>query len=198
MMRIRFILVETAAAAVFLVPVFLILNRVCFHQFKRTAACSLFSFYLAAVFALVGIPNITYVNVGLNLNMIPLAGMLGDLKNSILNVLLFVPLGVMLPLLWEGWQERKRAVLFGFGLSLFIELLQMLTLRATDVNDLITNTLGAFLGTCVTEAILKRWRIPGAGQGNRRELYTVCGITFGVMFFLQPFVSGLFWKWILQ
>ncbi|MEW5961800.1 MAG: VanZ family protein, partial [Chloroflexota bacterium] len=66
------------------------------------------------------------------------------------NVLVFVPLGLGL----AGWRHRTHSrqtlqvvALGGFLVSLAIELMQLAILsRATDVDDLIFNTLGALLG----------------------------------------------------
>jgi glycopeptide antibiotics resistance protein len=70
--------------------------------------------------------------------------------NLVGNILVFIPLGVGL----AGALDRGRpgqtilaAVLGGFALSLSIELVQLaLPTRATDVDDLIFNTLGAAIG----------------------------------------------------
>ena len=115
--RILFILREVSCAAVLLLPVFLVLNRRLFRDGKKTTAYFLFACYLAAVYALVGLPNVTYVRLELKLNWIPFMGMIGDLKNSILTVALFLPLGMFLPVLWKKYRVMKRTVLFGFGLS---------------------------------------------------------------------------------
>ena len=186
--RILFILREVFCAAILLLPVFLVLNRRLFRDGKKTAAYFLFACYLAAVYALVGLPNVTYVRLELKLNWIPFMGMIGDLKNSILNVALFLPLGMFLPVLWKKYRVMKRTVFFGFGLSLAIELLQILTLRATDVNDLITNTVGTALGFLLSRCVRSR------GGEQHRELYLLLAVTFGVMFFVHPFLSNLAWK----
>lgn len=66
--------------------------------------------------------------------------------DAILNVALFVPLGFGLARI--GWPARN-AVAIGFLVSLAIELLQFKAIPGRDasVGDLITNTVGAGLGT---------------------------------------------------
>lgn len=193
MNRILFALREIFPAVVVLLPVFLLLNGIRFRNGKRTALYFLLSCYLAAVYALVGLPNVTYIRLELNLNLVPFADMLQDLENSILNVLLFVPLGLLVPVLWKPYRQKGRMLLFGLGLSLGIELLQIFTLRATDINDLITNVLGTFLGFGLARGLIKK--VPAARDMGKRgrtgELYLVCTITFGVMFFVQPLLYGL-------
>lgn len=188
MARILFALREVFCGAVVLLPVCLLLNKAVFHNGRKTALYFLFTCYLAAIYVLVGLPNVTYVRLELNLNAVPFLGIVEDLKNSILNVLLFVPLGFGLPALWEKYGEGKRTVLFGLGVSLAIELLQIFTLRATDVNDLITNVLGTALGFFLA-------RILGLRGGEKhRELYLLLAVTFAVMFFVQPFLSASVWN----
>lgn len=82
------------------------------------------------------------------------------------NVMLFFPLGILLPLVWTRLRVR-RTVGIALALSVGIELLQLLSsawgsYRAADVNDVILNVFGACLGLAVVT--LLRWR-----PGGRRE-----------------------------
>lgn len=72
---------------------------------------------------------------------------LGYLEGAGLNILLFVPFGYLLPLLWKRADRWWKVVLCGFVLSLGIELIQMVThLGMFDLDDLMNNSLGALLG----------------------------------------------------
>lgn len=62
------------------------------------------------------------------------------------NLVMFVPLGVLVPLFWNGWRRPSRAIGLGVCMSLFIEVNQLFNHRATSVDDLILNTLGAAVG----------------------------------------------------
>lgn len=75
--------------------------------------------------------------------------------NVLLNIGLFVPLGILLPLMFRKLQKWYWMLSAGFGGSLAIELLQLATGRGMfDVDDLFTNTLGAMLGWAVVMVIL--------------------------------------------
>lgn len=189
---------EVLASALVFVPLYLVLNKRLFQSPARSVFCCIFSLYLAAVYTLVGIPNVTYIRFAPKLNLIPFVDMMRVFRSSFLNVLLFVPLGVMLPLGWGNYRKTGKSLLFGFLMSLTIELLQMFTYRATDVNDLITNTLGTFLGFVAGRLVMKT--VPELesliGEGTKRELLQVCGISFAVMFFVHPFLSAGMWNWI--
>ena len=71
-------------------------------------------------------------------------------RNAQGNFLLFVPLGILLPLVWRRLRFW-RAVQVAIALSCTIELLQLLSMawgsyRTADVNDFVLNVLGACFG----------------------------------------------------
>ena len=74
-------------------------------------------------------------------------GSLGFLEDAVMNILLFLPFGYLLPLLWPRVDCWWKLLLCGLFVSLLIELLQLVTLRGMfDLDDLMNNTLGALLG----------------------------------------------------
>ena len=194
MARILFIIREAMAAGVFLLPVLLLLNALRFHNRARTAAYLLFTLYLSVLWALVGLPSAAYMRFDPNIQLIPFVGIAADLKNSILNILLFTPLGFLLPILWVDFRGAKQTALLGLCTSGAIELLQMLTGRATDINDLLTNTLGVGIGWLLAFPVLKKLPVSFRRQ-NRKDLWLLMGCVFAVMFFPQPFLSN--WLWLL-
>lgn len=84
----------------------------------------------------------------------------GDLKGNAhekymvtANIALFVPLGMFLPILFnrlKWWQ----VILIGFGATCIIELVQPVFGRTGDVDDVITNAIGAVIGCVVTKSLL--------------------------------------------
>lgn len=187
------ILTETSAAAVILIPVFLLLWKVKFRDFRKTALYAVFAIYLSAVYFLVGMPTIQFHTFDLNLNLIPFIGMIADLKNEIRNVFLFIPLGLFLPLLWKKYRKWKNTLLFGFGMTLSIELLQLFTYRATDINDILTNTLGTLIGYLIFKVILKK--VPAVVNTVRKnDVFFIIFLVAAVMFFLQPYVVSFLYR----
>jgi len=73
---------------------------------------------------------------------------LATLAGAAGNVALFLPLGFLLPLLAPWFDRWWRTVGAGFALSAAIELSQVAFpgVRRPDVNDVLTNTLGAAIG----------------------------------------------------
>ena len=78
--------------------------------------------------------------------------------SSILNIIMMMPLGVLLPMLWPGFRSWRAVALAGFALSLTIEISQLFTVRAVTVDDLLMNTSGAVIGYAVYRAIAKGHR----------------------------------------
>ena len=153
-----------------------------------------FATYLTAVYLFVGMPTLQFMRFDLSLTLMPFLPMIADFKNTILNIILFIPLGIMLPFLWKKYNNLKTTLIFGFSMSLVIELLQILTYRATDINDLIANTLGAVVGyfvfritSCVFPSLSKFAK-------RKNEIAVILLSVFAVMFFVQPYLATLYYR----
>lgn len=107
-----------------------------------------FCFYIAGLLSFTGITSLFYGNIYFcpYWNIELLTDIFVSLKQYIFNIILFVPLGFLLPLLWESLRSQSKILLTGFLCSFAIEFLQMFCSRVTDVDDLLTNTVGAVLG----------------------------------------------------
>jgi glycopeptide antibiotics resistance protein len=89
-----------------------------------------------------------------NINLIPFVD--GVHIDFILNVLCFLPLGFLLPIISRKYNNLKSILLIGLSISFFIELSQLFTLyRESDINDLITNGLGTLLGWLCFKILVK-------------------------------------------
>lgn len=126
--------------------------------------------YIAGVFYVTGagtIYNLKQYGLEpsvLQMNLLPFSDPEYDLTANILNVVLFLPLGFLLPLLWPEWNRPIPVLLYGAAFSLLIEASQLLNIRNTDVDDVLLNTLGAVLGLLLYRlftALSKRKRLSG-------------------------------------
>ena len=141
-------LVDVLSAAVVAVPLVWLFQRFRGERgWGRYVLSGLFVLYLCEMFDVVGIPAIQYIRWEPNISLIPFSDETGWLGvQRVLNAVMFAPFGFLLPVLWCKCRKWKVTVLAGFLLSLTIEVLQMFCFRATDVDDLLMNTLGALLG----------------------------------------------------
>lgn len=78
------------------------------------------------------------------INVLPFSSGFGI--QNILNIIMFMPFGFLVPLIWKQSRKLSATALLGFEFSLLIECLQLFNRRATDIDDLLMNTLGALLG----------------------------------------------------
>ena len=182
---------EVTAASIILVPILFLYHKIFFHDIKKTAAYIFFSLYLAAICFLVGFPNITGMRIVFSHNFIPLRGMLADITNSYLNILLFIPLGIFVPCLWPEYRSMMKTVGLGLMTSLGIEILQIFTFRATDINDVITNVAGTMIGYLIGRLIIKRFPQLNWLGCKERELYLLYATVVVVMFFSQPIIQSV-------
>ena len=64
--------------------------------------------------------------------------------------MLFVPLGFLVPWMWQPWRRFWRHILLMGGIILMVELSQLLLALGTcDVDDLLLNLLGSSMGFLV-------------------------------------------------
>ncbi|MEX1077896.1 MAG: VanZ family protein [Homoserinimonas sp.] len=157
-MRVWFSPIPFAAAALILL-VALVALTVIDSPRSRTWARWLIALAVVAILALTLLGSATGTGVP---NLIPgwtISQQLTDpdhpfgVGNVVGNVAMFVPLGWLVTLV----TRRRRivvAAIVGFGLSALIEVVQSLTGRIADIDDVILNGFGAVLGACIAILIL--------------------------------------------
>ena len=76
------------------------------------------------------------------------------LLNVIGNTAMFIPSGIVLPIIYKKVNSFWKAVAAGAMISLCIEIIQLpFSVRASDVDDLILNTLGVAIGYGICAAV---------------------------------------------
>lgn len=123
----------------------------------------LFVIYLIAVFWIIVFKfNLPFSNLGYmrSINIIPFNESLvinGKLafREIIMNVAIFIPLGIYSGILFKKWTIGKKIFLF-FLISLICEIFQfILGVGASDITDIINNTLGGIIGLVIYKGIEK-------------------------------------------
>ena len=78
-----------------------------------------------------------------------------DIAETILNVVIFIPLGIYAGVLFKRWSFGKKLFFF-FLISLVFEAIEFLfKIGAFDVTDIVTNTIGGIIGLMMFKAIEK-------------------------------------------
>lgn len=204
MSRLLSIGIDTVSAIIVLLPIMLILRYAIFKQysFKEVALIFVYAVYLSAVFSAVGIPTINGLIVDIDFNFVPLIDIVNSpvsyLKNTILNIILFVPLGFLLPTVWSEYRSGKKILFTGLGISLIIEILQIFTFRLTDVDDLITNTVGTILGYWLYSRFSEKLHLILPESNKKYEPLIVFIIILFIMFSIQPLIYGAMWEYVLS
>ena len=162
MIPISDILIRSMSGYLFMIPV-LVLDFLWLKKSGKvqsllhTVAVFVFGYYLFGLLTVTGIGFTSTMNFHPNISWTPFVGMITGPIDTILNVILFVPLGFFLPLLYKKYHNIKAIALTGLLLSLAVEFVQMFDWGSSDINDLMTNTAGAcvgFLIYCLLSRIL--------------------------------------------
>lgn len=129
------------------------------------------------------------ISGGYNWN--PLAGL--D-KGFVLNIIMFLPLGLLIPCIWKKCRSITNVTVTGFLLSLTIEISQMFNARATDIDDLLANTIGVCAGYLIWRGIyvLVCGKQKEKGDGHVENPIEADGRKWEPMIYLALAFSGAF------
>ena len=198
--RLCFIGIDMLSYAVVGIPMMLMLFLPVFRtrDRKKRWLLMLFSLYLAAVWSAVGMPGMGQPWVfDPECAFVPFAGLSSAFQEQALNVLLFVPLGFLLPTLWPRFRRLGRTILAGLILSVVIEAAQLFTFRLTDINDLITGTMGTALGYCIAAIFNRHFGFYVREDGlYLRETEAIAAANATVLFLVCPSLETLFHTWL--
>ncbi|EQB87226.1 glycopeptide antibiotics resistance protein [Clostridium punense] len=140
---------------------FIVLKKMQKKNMKREIVVNVFFIYFLVVIGLTickrAMLEFSFYH-SFHTNYIPLVETIKMFKNNTMgigygfynvigNILLFMPLGFFIPLLFQRKNNVRAVAKYGFITSLTIEIIQFFTaINLTDVDDLIFNTLGTILG----------------------------------------------------
>ncbi|MFJ5770083.1 VanZ family protein [Psychrobacillus sp. NPDC093180] len=78
------------------------------------------------------------------------------INNTLGNILIFIPLGIFLPILFKRYTSFSKAITFSILVSFTIEALQfLLQIGQFDIDDLILNSIGSIVGFLFIKLIIK-------------------------------------------
>lgn len=181
-------LLDKLCGAVVSLPLVLVYIFVCDRERakRRWGWMVLLTLYLNAMYIVIGVPGVQYICWDPTLNLIPFQDFSArNIEGMILNAIMFAPLGFLLPAYFERYRHWGRTLAAGFLTSLTVELIQLFTLRATDVDDLIMNTLGTVIGFLLAKLVFRRRTAVYRGKKDWLELVIVNGIVLLVIVFIR-------------
>lgn len=111
-------------------------------------------------------------------------------RNIILNILMFVPFGLLLPLAFKQFDRFWKVYIKGLFFSIVIEIFQFITSRGiVEVDDILNNTIGTMIGYGFY--ILIRW-INNKVKNQKKERLSIC-IVYQIPLIIMIFVFlGIF------
>ena len=149
---------------------------------KREAALAVFVLFMIGLLMLtIGIPDqrpdvmlqwaVNRIKYGYAINLVPFRSIISYFRhygvslfmvNFVGNIVMFMPWGFGLVLLWKRKQRLRSVILHALALTLFIETTQLFVGRSVDVDDVILN----FFGSCMGAGLyfLLRKLFPGIGK----------------------------------
>jgi glycopeptide antibiotics resistance protein len=162
----------------------------------------LFIIYLIALFWIIvikfNIPQ-SYLGDVRRINLVPFGDPMilngkPDSGENIMNVIIFVPLGIYAGVIFQRWIIWKKISLF-FLVSLICEGLQfILKVGVFDITDIITNTLGGIMGFLLFQGIEKAF---GSSFKAQKFINTVALIGTSLMIILL-FLVRINHLWIFR
>ncbi|MEG2353871.1 MAG: VanZ family protein [Clostridium sp.] len=126
----------------------------------------LFVIYLIALFEIIIFKlEIPFTSMGYlrSINLIPFSESLIvngaiDFSEILMNMIIFIPLGIYVEMLFSKWSTIKKISAI-FIVSLICEISQfIMAIGASDITDIINNTLGGIVGLVVMYILVKLFK----------------------------------------
>ncbi|MUK89495.1 VanZ family protein [Ornithinibacillus sp. L9] len=152
---------------------------------KREVILLFFILYMLLVVSVTLFPlhlwiDFKFENISNSLNLVPILYVIHNLKmigtayggDSLFmvgliirnvggNILLFMPLGLLTPMIWKRFRIINAIILLSLSVSISIESLQFIEIlfgqygRVVDIDDIIFNVLGAILGYAIYKVVTR-------------------------------------------
>ena len=198
-MPITEILIRSISGYVFTIPglllYFIYLKKLKKKQtIPHIVTAFVFCYYLIWVLTMTGINS--FEEFSPRIVFIPFIDMVKGPVDTILNVVLFLPLGFFMPLLYKKYNGIGRIAITSFLFSMSIEIIQMFGMGITDINDLITNTGGACFGYFIYKLVLRMVGKEFCEKFQANKIHDGKEILFFIMYVvlimvtIQPLIIG--------
>lgn len=111
----------------------------------------------------------------------------------IFNIIMFMPLGFLLPLIWKNMRKIKPVIFTSLAFSFSIEFCQLFNRRNTDIDDLLMNVIGAIIGFIIYKVFVKLFK-----RENKEENDFTLSKNEPIIYLILSIVCKFFlYKWNL-
>lgn len=140
--------------AVLYLPLYLWRRKAHWPALRHLAVYALVCFTVLVIDATLLIGGVHFMPNDYFLNLMPFEwirhpyemGMERMARQLVLNVLMFVPFGVLLPVVFQRLRSFWKTALCALVITVCVETLQYFTGRSADIDDVIMNVLGGMAG----------------------------------------------------
>jgi len=133
-------------------PILLVLRKKGKGIIRQLSYLALFSSIFLIIFATILFMPITFTPEQYVLNIKPFQWLreINSIKQFtveiIPNIMLFIPLGIFIPVVFEKVRKLYKTTLIVFFVTVSVEFFQYFIGRSSDVDDIIANLLGGIIG----------------------------------------------------
>lgn len=163
------LLKEYIILAIFIVLLFLFFYKIVYKKImkgqkeiktKKLITILIFISYIVIVFGATFLSRGNAYEGAVNLSLFSsykeayIIGKISAWRNIILNIMLFIPMGFLLPLLTPKLKKWYKTIGIGFAITLLIEIVQTITqMGIFEIDDIFNNTLGTIIGYSIINII---------------------------------------------
>lgn len=149
---IRLAIIFIIIISILYLPILVTLKKKGKNVIRQLSYIGLICSVFLIVFATILFVPITFNPKTHILNLIPF-NWIGNIDNfqqlvveKIPNVMLFIPLGFFIPIVLESKRKWYKTLFIAFGITFSVEFFQYFIGRSADIDDILTNLLGAIIG----------------------------------------------------
>lgn len=152
-------LIFIAIITILYLPIMFALKKRGRNIIRQFSYLGLFCSLFFIIFATILFTPITFRPETHTLNLVPVSwiGTSNNLNPFIVekipNVLLFIPLGFFIPVVLQSMRKWYKTIGISFAVTFCVEFIQYFIGRSSDIDDIITNLLGAIIGYLVYSLI---------------------------------------------
>ena len=156
---IRLALIFIVIISVLYLPILLHLKKKGISIIRQLSYIGLICSMFLIIFATILFVPITFHPETYILNIVPF-NWVGNTESfqqiiveKVPNIMLFIPLGLFVPIVLKNKRKLYKTTLIGLSITFSVEFFQYFIGRSSDIDDIITNVLGAIIGYAIFKVL---------------------------------------------